>query len=68
MTHKHRAYNAKRKQVLKVEELKDDEQAQVFWAQFKADLTAKSSNTKQGLVELYQFAKDKGYFAKKEGK
>ncbi|WP_064663904.1 hypothetical protein [Pseudoalteromonas sp. MQS005] len=62
---KHSTYNAKRSQVLKVEELKGDNEAQAFWLQFKADLTAKSSNTKQGLKDLYQFAQDNGYFDKK---
>lgn len=62
---KHSTYNAKRSQVLKVEELKDNDEAHAFWAQFKADLTAKSDNTKQGLKDLYQFGIEKGYFDKK---
>lgn len=59
---KHSTYNAKRNQVLKVEELKDDIKAQEFWIKFKADLSSKSGNTKKGLKQLYKYAKDTNYF------
>lgn len=62
---KHSTYNAKRSQVLKVEELKDDDEAQAFWLQFKSDLSAKSDNTKQGLKDLYQYGIESGYFDNK---
>lgn len=62
---KHSTYNAKRKQVLKVEELKDDAEMQAFWEQFKADLSDKSGSTKQGLIDIYQFAKTNNYFSEK---
>lgn len=63
---KHSTYNKKRKPVLKIEELKNDIEAQEFWVQFKIDLKAVSGNTKQGIKDLFYFGKKEGFFKDKE--
>jgi hypothetical protein len=62
MSDRDKKYNQKRKMVLKVETLKEDEEAILFWETLKADLTKKSGNTKLGIIELYEKAKKEGYF------
>jgi hypothetical protein len=55
-------YNKKRKPLFRVEIVPSDDAD--LLEQIKADLVAKSGNPKQAIVELYQFAKNKGYFDK----
>jgi hypothetical protein len=62
MSDRDKKYNQKRQQVLKVEALREDKEALVFWETLKADLTKKSGNTKLGIIELYEKAKKEGYF------
>lgn len=62
---KHSKFNDKRSQVFKVEERKDDQEAQDYWVTVKADLKAVSGDAKQGFKDLYKFGKEKGFFTEK---
>lgn len=53
-------YNAKRIPLFRVEIVPSDN-AELL-KKIKADLLAKSGNPKTGVIELYQFAKENGYF------
>jgi hypothetical protein len=55
-------YNKKRKPLLRVEIVPSDN-AELL-EQIKADLIAKSGNSKQAIIDLHQFAKEHGYFDK----
>jgi ABC-type uncharacterized transport system involved in gliding motility auxiliary subunit len=55
-------YNKKRKPLFRVEIVPSDNAE--FLEQIKADLIAKSGNPKQAVIELYEFAKENGYFDK----
>jgi hypothetical protein len=55
-------YNKKRKPLFRVEIVPSDN-AELL-EQIKSDLIAKSGSPKQAIIELYQFAKEKGYFDK----
>lgn len=55
-------YNKKRIPLFRVEIVPSDN-AELL-EQIKADLIAKSGTPKQAVIELYQFAKESGYFGK----
>ena len=58
-------YNKKRKPILRVEvTTADTEEAVVEMDQMKVDLIEHSGTAKQGVVDLYRFAKEKGFFKK----
>lgn len=57
------AYNKKRKPLFRVEVSTADTVEDVEeMEQMKADLIAKSKTAKQGVIDMYKFAKKNGYF------
>jgi hypothetical protein len=60
-------YNKKRKPILRVEATTaDTEEAVLEMDQMKADLIEHSGTAKQGVIDIYRFAKEKGFFDKKD--
>jgi len=59
------AYNKKRKPILRVEGSTADSQEDIAeMKQMKDDLVAHSGNAKQGVIDMYRFAKENGFFNK----
>jgi protein subunit release factor A len=59
------AYNKKRKPLFRVEVSTADTAEDIAkMEQMKADLIAKSKTAKKGVIDMYEFAKEKGYFEK----
>lgn len=60
-------YNKKRKPILRVEaSTADTEEYLTEMFQMKDDLVEHSGNAKKGVIDLYRFAKEKGFFIKKD--
>lgn len=60
-------YNKKRKPILRVEATTaDTEEAVEEMDQMKVDLIAHSGTAKKGVIDLYRFAKENGFFYKKD--
>jgi hypothetical protein len=60
-------YNKKRKPILRVEATTADTAEEVAeMDQMKIDLVKHSGSAKQGVIDLYRFAKEKGFFIKKD--
>lgn len=58
-------YNKKRKPILRVEATTaDTAEALVEMDQMKVDLIEHSGTAKKGVIELYRFAKENGFFDK----
>ncbi len=58
-------YNKKRKPILRVEATTADSDEDVAeMDQMKIDLINHSGSAKQGVIDLYRFAKKNGYFVK----
>tara|TARA_R110001583_G_scaffold52147_8_gene162212 strand:- start:1494 stop:1709 length:216 start_codon:yes stop_codon:yes gene_type:complete len=56
-------YNKKRRPLFRVEvSTADSAEDIVKMEQMKADLIAKSDNAKQGVIDMYDFARKHGYF------
>lgn len=55
-------YNKKRKPLFRVEIVPSDDFE--LLEKIKADLIAKSGTPKSGIIELYKFAEENGYFDK----
>jgi hypothetical protein len=56
-------YNKKREPLLRLEiSTADTAEAAEEMRQMKKDIIKKSEEAKKGLVEMYRFAKEKGYF------
>lgn len=59
------AYNKKRKPILRVEASTADSEADIVeMEQMKVQLLAHSGNAKQGVIDMYRFAKENGFFDK----
>jgi hypothetical protein len=59
------AYNKKRKPILRVEATAADTAEDVAeMDQMKVDLVEHSGNAKQGVIDVYRFAKKNGFFNK----
>ncbi|MAW98110.1 MAG: hypothetical protein CMN72_00370 [Sphingomonas sp.] len=59
------AYNKKRKPILRVEaSTADSEEDITEMEQMKDQLVAHSGNAKQGVIDMYRFAKENGFFDK----
>lgn len=60
-----KAYNKKRKAILRVEATTaDNDEAVAEMDQMKIDLIAHSGSAKKGVIDLYRFAKEKDFFNK----
>jgi hypothetical protein len=60
-------YNKKRKPILRVEATTADTEEEIAeMDQMKVDLVAHSGNAKKGVIDIYRFAKEKGFFSKKD--
>lgn len=62
---KDKAYNKKRKPILRVEATTaDTAEAVEEMDQMKVDLVKHSGSAKQGVIDLYRFGKENGFFDK----
>jgi predicted polyphosphate/ATP-dependent NAD kinase len=62
---KDKAYNKKRKPILRVEATTaDTPEAVEEMEQMKVDLIEHSGSAKQGVIDVYKFAKENGFFEK----
>jgi hypothetical protein len=60
-------YNKKRKPIFRVEATTaDTEEAAAEMDQMKVDLINHSGTAKKGVIDLYRFAKENGFFIKKD--
>lgn len=67
ITNKDIAYNKKRKPILRVEATTADTAEEVKeMDQMKVDLLRHSGTAKQGVIDLYRFAKENGFFIKED--
>lgn len=58
-------YNKKRKPILRVEGSTADSQEEIAeMVQMKEQLVAHSGSAKQGVIDMYRFAKKNGFFSK----
>jgi len=63
---KDKRYNKKRQPILRVEvSTADNKESVEEMEQMKDDLIKRSGNAKKGVVDMYRFAKEKGYFSTK---
>ncbi len=61
------SYNKKRKPIIRVEATTaDTAEAVAEMNQMKIDVIEHSGSAKQGVIDLYRFAKENGFFDKKE--
>ena len=64
---KDKLYNKKRKPILRVEATTaDTAEAVEEMEQMKVDVITHSGTAKQGVIDIYRFAKENGFFIKKD--